>query len=112
MLELQLHDVISFAAPPVISVLTTAVLHWFPGATAQHAITRYALGTAVTVGVPAAAMLLSAALGLSYGHLFWAALLLVNAIVSGATVNIAYWIDRHLPITLDDVAEAANAPKR
>ena len=58
--------------------VTTMALHWFPGAKAQPAIVRYMLGTLVTVGVPVAALLLTAALGLRYGHLFWSALLMDN----------------------------------
>lgn len=111
-MEMQLHDAVVFLAPPLASAVTTAALHWFPGAKAQHALLRYVLGTLVTVGIPVAAMLLTEALGLAYGHLFWAALLVVNAAVAGATVAVAYWIDATLPVSLDTLAEAQNAPER
>jgi hypothetical protein len=111
-MEMQLHDAVAFTAPLILSGIATAALHWFPGAQGQHALTRYVLGTGVTVGIPAAAMLLTAALGLAYGHVFWAALLVVNAAVAGATVAAAYWIDATAPVSLDDIAEEQNAPER
>jgi len=105
-MDIPLHDLLLFAAPLGASAITLAAIHWFPGARELSRTTAYAIGTLVTVGVPAAAMLLAAALGLSRGELFWATLLLTNALVSGATVNLAYWIDGKLPhaITLDEVA--------
>jgi len=103
-MDIPLHNLLLFAAPLGTSALTLAAMHWFPGAQQVQRPTAYALGTIVTVGVPAAAMLLAAALGLSRGELFWATLLLTNALVSGATVNIAHWIDSKKPLTLDEVA--------
>lgn len=38
------------------------------------------------------------------GELFWAALLVVNALISGATVNACYWIDGARALTLEDAA--------
>lgn len=52
-------------------------------------------------------MLLSAALGLSYSSLFWAALLIANAVASGVAVGFAYWVDSRLPVSLEDVSNAA-----
>lgn len=105
-MDISLPDLLLFVAPLGASAITLAAMHWFPGAQQLERTTAYAVGTLVTVGVPATTMLLAAALGLSRGELFWAALLLVNALVSGATVNAAYWIDSKgtHAITLDEVA--------
>ena len=103
-MEIPLHDLLLFVAPLGASATTLAAMHWFPGAQQLERTTAYAVGTIATVGIPAATMLLAAALGFARDELFWASLLLVNALVSGATVNLAYWIDSKLPITLDKVA--------
>jgi hypothetical protein len=66
----------------------------------------------VTVGVPVVTMLLAAALGLAYGPLFWAALLVANTVASGVSVSLAYWVDEQRAVTLDDVSEARRAEGR
>lgn len=103
--NLPVQDVLLFCTPLCASSTTLALLHWFPwngGADLLERTTAYALGTIVTVGFPAATMLLAAALGIPQGEVFWACLLLTNALISGATVNLAYWIDSKRPITLDE----------
>lgn len=107
MSELDLRDVLLFCAPIGASSLSLALMHWLPwkdGVESLERTTAYALGTIVTVGVPAATMLLAYALGLHKSELFWASLLVVNALVSGGTVKTAYWIDGKRPITLEDAA--------
>lgn len=99
-----------FAAPPAASSLALAALHWFPwhgGARPLARVDAYAVGTLVVVGVPVATMLLTAALGIVYGQLFWAALLAANVAVSGATVRLAYWIDSRKALTLEDAHAAS-----
>ena len=109
-MEMQLHDAVVFAAPLAASAVTLTALHWFPwhgGLAPLRRTTAYVLGTLVTVGIPVATMLLTAALGLVYGQAFWAALLVANTAVSGATVHVAYWIDGHRALTLEDGHAAA-----
>lgn len=106
--DLQIQDVLLFCAPLAASSLALGLLHWFPwngGVANLQRTTAYALGAMVTVGFPAATMLLAGALGMHKGEVFWACLLVMNALVSGATVNIAYWIDSKKPITLEDAAK-------
>jgi hypothetical protein len=115
MSQILLQDAVVFLAPPVASTVTLAALHWFPwhgGIRPLSRVVAYALGTGVTVGVPVITMVLTAALGLAYGSLFWAALLLANAFISGAAVGMAYWIDGHRALTLDDWSEAHRAESR
>jgi hypothetical protein len=112
---LELTDILVFVTPPVMSSLALAAAHWFPyhgGTKVIQRPTAYAVGTAIVVGVPVVTMLLCEALGQQYSQLFWAALLVVNTAVSGATVNLAYWIDSRLAVSLDDVAEAGHATQR
>ena len=105
----RLADLLLFAAPLLISALTLAWMHWFPWKDDADLLTRieaYTAGTLVTVGVPVAAMLIAAAVGLNQGELFWATLLTVNATVSGATVKLAYWYDGKRAISHEDVRNA------
>lgn len=102
---LQLADILLFAAPLAASSVTLAALHWVPwngGTKPLERTTAYTVGTLVTVGVPATTMIMAALLGLAHGELFWAALLLVNALVSGATVKGCYWLDGTRAISLDE----------
>jgi hypothetical protein len=106
----RLADLLMFAAPLFVSALALACMHWFPWKSDADILTRieaYTAGTLVTVGVPVLAMLAAAALGLRYGELFWACLLTVNAVVSGATVKAAYWYDGKRAIGRQDVADAS-----
>lgn len=96
-----------FILPLAASAVSLTALHYFPwnrGARPLKRTTAYALGTLVTVGVPILAMLVAALLGVSRGELFWAAMLALNALVSGATVNACYWIDGSRALTLEDAA--------
>lgn len=105
----RLLDLLLFAAPLFISALTLALMHWFPWKDGFDVLTRieaYAAGTLVTVGVPVLTMLIAAAVGVQQGELFWAALLTVNATVSGATVKLAYWYDGKRAISHEDVRNA------
>lgn len=104
---IELRDILLFGAPLVASSLSLALMHFLPwngGAKELERTTAYALGTIVTVGVPAMTMVVANALGLHRNELFWATLLIVNALVSGGTVNIAYWVDSFRAITLDEVS--------
>lgn len=106
MQSIELRDILLFGTPLGASALSLGLMHWLPwngGAKALERTTAYALGTIVTVGIPAMTMLVAHALGLHRNELFWAALLIVNALVSGGTVNAAYWIDNSRAITLDEV---------
>ena len=85
------------------SVLALGLLHWFPWPTRLKRVEAYTLGTSVLLGAPVAAMVITHAAGLVYGQLFWAALLVANAAVGGATVLVAYEIDKHRPVNLEDV---------
>lgn len=112
MSTLQLGDIVLFAAPLAASAISLTALHWLPwngGTKPLERTTAYALGTLVTVGVPALTMIMTALLGLHYGELFWAALLLVNALVSGATVKSCYWLDGTRAISLDEVHHGRSA---
>ncbi len=105
MSQLELADIVVFCAPLVASAVTLSAMHWFPwhgGAKPLSRTSAYAMGTLITTGVPVTAMLLTAALGLFYGQLFWASLLAANVLVSGATVHLAYWIDSRRALTLED----------
>lgn len=108
-MDIQVTDALVFCAPPLASATALLAMHWFLGALSQPPVVRYSAGTLITVGVPATAMVLVATLGLSYGELFWAALLLANAGVSGLAVGVAYWIDARRPVSLDDVSKARHA---
>lgn len=108
--ELQISDIVTFVAPLAASAVSLAAAHWFPWHDRARALSRlaaYGIGTAVTVGIPAATMVLTHALGLAYGPLFWAALLLCNAAVSGVTVAAAYYVDSRQPVSLEDMRNAA-----
>lgn len=108
--QLELADLVVFCAPLAASAITLSALHWFPwhgGARVLSRTTAYAVGTLVVVGVPVAAMLLTYALGLFYGQLFWATLLAANVLVSGATVHLAYWVDSRRALTLEDAHAAS-----
>jgi len=106
--------VVLFVAPLYVSAVTLAAMHWYPQATKLDRKQAYTLGTFVTVGVPAAVMLLAYLLGVSCGELYWASLLLANAAISGGSVHAYYWIDekRPTPITLDEVANAIRTNKQ
>ena len=96
-----------FIGPLMASAVSLTALHYFPwnrGVRPLKRTTAYALGTLVTVGVPVVAMLVAALVGVSRGELFWAALLTLNALVSGGTVNACYWIDGTRALTLEDAA--------
>lgn len=107
MLEMQLHHAVTLTAAPLISATTLAAMHWFPHRPRGH-VARYALGTSVVVGVPVAAMLVTAALGLAYPSLFWAALLVVNTAIGGATVAGAYWLDSRRAVGHEEVRDVAS----
>lgn len=108
--QLELADIVVFCTPGVLSSLTLAALHWFPwhgrGYASLSRIAAYTMGTLVVVGVPVATMLLTATLGIVYGQVFWAAVLVANMLVSGATVHLAYWIDSRRALTLEDAHHA------
>lgn len=107
--QLELADLVVFGAPLGVSAITLAALHWFPwhgGAKPLDRLSAYSAGTLVVVGVPVTAMLLTAALGLMHGQLFWALLMIANMLVSGATVHLAYWIDSRRALTLEDAHHA------
>ena len=107
----RLADLLLFAAPLLVSALTLALMHWFPWKDGMDVLSRveaYAAGTLVTVGVPVVAMLIATALSLHQGELFWAALLVANTAVSGATVKLAYWYDTKRAIERGDVCNARN----
>lgn len=110
MQTIEVRDALLFATPLVVSSLALTAMHFFPwnrGVRPLERTTAYALGTLVTVGVPVLAMLAAALLAMPQGELFWAALLIVNALVSGATVNGCYWLDKSRGLTLEDVANDA-----
>lgn len=110
MSQIELVDILTFSTPILVSSLSLAAAHWFPwhnGARPLRRQSAYTVGTAVVVGVPVATMLLSVALGAHYPTLFWAALLAVNTVMAGATVNVAYWIDSRRAIGHGEVANAA-----
>ncbi len=112
---LELTSALLFGVPIILSATTLAALHWYPwnrGTEPLNRTTAYALGTAVVVGYPVVSMVVAASLGLPHGELFWAALLIVNALASGATVNTAYWIDGNKAMTLDDAQAATNGDFR
>lgn len=111
MQSIHLADMLLFAAPLAFSAASLTALHFLPwhgGAKPLARTTAYAIGTVVTVGVPALTMILAAMLDLHHGELFWAALMLVNALTSGAAVNVCYWIDASRAITLDEAADYAS----
>lgn len=98
-------DALLLILPPVFSAATLAAMHWFPwngGVEPLDRVKAYTAGTLVVVGVPVITMLIAAFLGLDRGQLFWAALLVVNTLVSGGTVSLAYWIDSKRALTLED----------
>lgn len=98
-------DLLLFVLPLLFSVVTLAAMHWFPwhnGTQQLGRVAAYTAGTIVTIGVPALTMLLAASFGLRYSEIFWAAFLVVNALVSGGTVRVAYWIDSRRALSLED----------
>lgn len=108
---IELQDAVLFAVPLAASAVSLTALHFLPwngGTKPLERTAAYAVGTLVTVGVPASTMIVSALLGLAHGELFWAALLLVNALVSGATVKGCYWLDGTRAISLDEARGHAN----
>lgn len=110
-MPVEFSDLLLFGAPLVVSSLALGLMHWYPyrnGVQSLARTTAYALGTSVTVGVPAMAMLVAHALGMAQGELFWVALVVANTLVSGATVHLAYWIDSHRAISLDEARHASD----
>ncbi len=85
------------------SALALSLLHWFPWPKRPACGEAYALGTAVLVGAPVATMVLTHAAGQALGQLFWAGLLVANAVIGGATLLLAYGIDKRRPVNLEDV---------
>lgn len=80
-------------------------MHWFPWNGGAQQLTRleaYTRGTAVIIGVPIVAMLIAYFSGINRNELFWAVLLIINTLVSGMTVSLAYWIDSKRTLTLED----------
>lgn len=111
MQTIEVADIVLFALPLAASAISLTTLHFLPwngGTKPLERTTAYAVGTLVTVGVPASTMIMAALLGLHYGELFWAALLVVNALVSGAAVNVCYWLDGTRAISLDEARGHAN----
>jgi hypothetical protein len=106
--DLQLRLVVVFLVL-ALSALSLSTLHWFPWPTRLKRIEAYALGVVVLLGVPVGAMVITHAAGLMYGQLFWAGLLVANAIVGGTTVILAYAVDKRRPLNLEDVHRG---PKR
>lgn len=88
----------------LLSAVMLGLLHWFPWSQRLKRVEAYTVGVGVLLGIPVATMVLTHAAGLDYGQLFWAGLLAGNAAVSGATVRLAYAIDKRGPINLEDVA--------
>lgn len=110
-MNIDLRDALLFVTPLAVSALSLTAMHFFPwhrGAKPLARTTAYALGTLATVGIPALTMLLAAVLSMPQGELFWAALLLCNALVSGGAVNFCYWIDASRAISLDEVYEGTS----
>ncbi len=102
---LELRSALLFGVSIALSVTTLAAMHWYPwnrGTAPLARTTAYAMGTSIVVGFPVIAILIASALGLQYSQLVWAALLVANTAVSGATVKTAYWIDSAKAITLDE----------
>jgi MFS family permease len=99
-------DLLIATLPVAKTSAVLAVMHWFPWHETLRRTTAYALGTAAVVGIPAATMVIASALGLQYSQPFWAGLLVVNALVAGATVNLAYWIDGKRAVGHEDVKRA------
>lgn len=85
-----------------LTALTLGNLHWYPWPQRLKRVEAYTVGVAVLLGYPIAAMVLTHVAGLAYGQLFWAGLLLANALAGGATVRLAYAIDKRRPINLED----------
>ncbi len=92
-----------------LTALSLSTLHWFPWSTRLKRVDAFVVGVAVLLGVPIGAMVITHAAGLAYGQLFWAGLLVANAVVGGTTVVLAYAIDRRRPMNLEDVDRG---PKR
>lgn len=108
---LQLRDVLLFGVPLVLSSTLLGLLHWFPWNGGSVELTRmqaYTTGTLVVVGVPVAAMLVASAVEMEAGQLFWAALLVANTVVSGATVKVAYWIDSGKAIGQEEMSHGTH----
>lgn len=107
--QIDVADALLFVTPLAVSTLALTAMHFYPwhrGARPLRRVDAYALGTLVTVGVPVVTMLLAALLTMRHSELFWAALLVVNALVSGATVNLCYVIDAGRALGLEDVSDA------
>jgi hypothetical protein len=90
-----------FGVPLSFSAVLLAALHWYPWRDLSR-VAAYAVGTCVTVGVPVLTMLAAALVGTSYDELVWAAFLVANTVVCGATVQLAYLVDSRRPLTLED----------
>lgn len=102
-------EAVLFATPVALSITTLSAAHWFPwhwGAKPLDRLTAYTVGTSVVVGYPVLAMLLAVATGQHIGTLFWALLLIANTVASGATVQVAYWIDSRKAVGLEGTNNA------
>lgn len=102
-----INNALLFGATHVVSALALTTAHyfpWLPNRGELDRVTAYAIGTAVVVGMPVVTMMLAYLTGNHRSELFWVALLLINTLVCGATVRLAYWIDdqRIKPISLDE----------
>lgn len=99
-------DLLLYGVAGLVSSATLAAFHWTPvggGANVRDRRICYALGTAVVIGVPAAAMKIASAMGYERPQSYWAAFLLTNTFVSGLAVQVCYLIDDGQPVSLDDV---------
>lgn len=106
---MEIEQALLVGIPLVVSSLSLTAMHFFPwnrGAHPLKATSAYALGTLVTVGVPASTMALAAALNAPQDETFWVALLVANTAVSGATVHLCYWVDEGRAVGRDEVGHA------
>jgi len=101
----ELQDLLLFSIPVGLSMTTLATMHWYPwnkGTRPLKRVAAYTMGTVVVVGYPVATMFVANALKMSHGEVFWALLLIANVVLSGITVNVAYWIDGNRAVSLEE----------
>ena len=106
-----LSDILLFGVPVALSMSTLAALHFYPwnkGTRPLKRTTAYTIGTAVVVGLPVAAMFAAMGLDKPQNEAFWALLLIVNTVASGATVHACYWVDDNRAVTPQEAQDDAD----
>jgi hypothetical protein len=98
-------EVLLFTLPLVISAVTVAAMHWFPGSKQLSGINAYALHIGATVGVPIMTFLVADLLEMPHDWVYTAVFLMANTMACGITEGFCSWFDKKQPLGLEDTTK-------